>query len=108
MTYEVPNPGKGKAEVYQVNLLKEWKERKRTPEGAKVREATTPNKFIKLGKVMLAREVRTEDEVEDIALSMLTTTQQADLSHLLKRQVLELTQVWEACPVLFNGKQFIS
>lgn len=106
VTYEISHPDKGKvSQVYHINLLKEWKERKCSVEGTdQDSQGLTRNKESRVEKVMLAREVEMEDAVEETDLSMLTTPQQPDVSHLPAQPALELLQVCEEFPVLFSGK----
>ncbi|XP_061769323.1 zinc finger protein 449-like [Nerophis ophidion] len=70
--------GKGKAfQVYHINFLMEWKERKSSVEVKDVQasQVATQSKELQEEKVMLAQEVEMEDDVEETDLSMLTTPQ---------------------------------
>ena len=106
VTYEVSHPGKGKAsQVYHINLLKEWKDRKHHMDGMDVQASKAPTlKESHVEKVMLAREVEKEDSVEETDLSMLTTAQPPDVSHLSAQSALEFRQMCEEFPTLFSGK----
>ena len=88
VTYEVHHPEKKRSkQTYHVNLLKEWRER---PIQAPV-------------KVLLVREVDSEEEVE-AELQTLTTTATPVLTHLPQEQAAQLLQIFQEAPALFAAR----